>query len=107
MASTPRSTVGGGVEDFYSEDYATEELLVTPWTVSVARYSAFVAAPFLASISSFAVVLSDLSSQCSELRTKLVMSLSFLRSLNGTLFLIRDCRPVLFQHVLLSLFRYC
>ncbi|CAA6671629.1 unnamed protein product [Spirodela intermedia] len=31
-----KSTVGGGVEDFYSEDYATEELTVTPWTVSVA-----------------------------------------------------------------------
>ncbi|KAJ0986399.1 hypothetical protein J5N97_004755 [Dioscorea zingiberensis] len=32
----PKSTVGGGVEDVYGEDRATEEQLVTPWTVSVA-----------------------------------------------------------------------
>ncbi|KAJ6673589.1 MALIC ENZYME [Salix viminalis] len=32
----PKSTVGGGVEDVYGEDRATEDLLVTPWTISVA-----------------------------------------------------------------------
>ncbi|XP_039116007.1 NADP-dependent malic enzyme [Dioscorea cayenensis subsp. rotundata] len=32
----PKSTVGGGVEDVYGEDRATEEQLVTPWTLSVA-----------------------------------------------------------------------
>lgn len=32
------ATVGGGVEDVYGEDRATEDQLVTPWTVSVARY---------------------------------------------------------------------
>ncbi|KAG6740720.1 hypothetical protein POTOM_056188 [Populus tomentosa] len=32
----PKSTVGGGVEDVYGEDRATEEVLVTPWTISVA-----------------------------------------------------------------------
>lgn len=31
------ATVGGGVEDMYGEDRATEEQLVTPWTFSVAR----------------------------------------------------------------------
>lgn len=31
------ATVGGGVEDTYGEDQATEEQLVTPWMVSVAR----------------------------------------------------------------------
>lgn len=35
---SPRSTVGGGVEDVYGEDRASEDHLVTPWTVSVARY---------------------------------------------------------------------
>ncbi|KAL8129666.1 hypothetical protein V2J09_018821 [Rumex salicifolius] len=30
------SAVGGGVEDVYGEDRATEDQLVTPWTVSVA-----------------------------------------------------------------------
>lgn len=30
-------TVAGGVEDCYGEDRATEEQLVTPWIVSVAR----------------------------------------------------------------------
>ena len=34
---SPRSTVGGGVEDVYGEDCATEDQLVTPWTFSVAR----------------------------------------------------------------------
>lgn len=29
---------GGGVEDVYGEDSATEDQLVTPWTVSVARW---------------------------------------------------------------------
>ncbi|KAL2229017.1 NADP-dependent malic enzyme [Sesamum indicum] len=33
---SPRWTVGGGVEDVYGEDCATEDQLVTPWTVSVA-----------------------------------------------------------------------
>ncbi|XP_011081064.1 NADP-dependent malic enzyme-like [Sesamum indicum] len=33
---SPRWTVGGGVEDVYGEDRATEDQLVTPWTVSVA-----------------------------------------------------------------------
>ncbi|KAK9275804.1 hypothetical protein L1049_023074 [Liquidambar formosana] len=32
----PKSTVGGGVEDMYGEDCATEDQLVTPWTLSVA-----------------------------------------------------------------------
>nr|XP_043619177.1 NADP-dependent malic enzyme-like [Erigeron canadensis] len=32
----PSTTVGGGVEDVYGEDRATEDQLVTPWTVSVA-----------------------------------------------------------------------
>lgn len=32
----PKATVGGGVEDLYGEDFATEDQLVTPWTVSVA-----------------------------------------------------------------------
>jgi len=32
----PTHTVGGGVEDFYGEDRATEDQLVTPWTISVA-----------------------------------------------------------------------
>ncbi|KAJ0741144.1 putative malate dehydrogenase (oxaloacetate-decarboxylating) (NADP(+)) [Helianthus annuus] len=32
----PKSTVGGGVADVYGEDRATEDQLVTPWTVSVA-----------------------------------------------------------------------
>lgn len=33
----PKSTVGGCMEDVYGEDRATEEELVTPWTLSVAR----------------------------------------------------------------------
>lgn len=36
---SPRSTVGGGVEDVYGEDRATEDQLVTPWVVSVARFT--------------------------------------------------------------------
>ncbi|KAF8393440.1 hypothetical protein HHK36_021684 [Tetracentron sinense] len=32
----PKSSVGGGVEDAYGEDCATEDQLVTPWTISVA-----------------------------------------------------------------------
>lgn len=32
----PKCLVEGGVEDFYGEDRATEDQLVTPWTVSVA-----------------------------------------------------------------------
>ncbi|KAL8525083.1 hypothetical protein ACS0TY_014619 [Phlomoides rotata] len=31
-----KSTVGGGVEDVYGEDSATEDQYVTPWTVTVA-----------------------------------------------------------------------
>lgn len=34
------STVGGGVEEAYVEDRATEDHFVTPWTVSVARWGA-------------------------------------------------------------------
>ena len=37
LALDPKSTVGGGVEDVYGEDRATEDQLVTPWTFSVAR----------------------------------------------------------------------
>lgn len=33
-----KSTVGGGVQDIYGEDCATEDQLITPWTLSVARY---------------------------------------------------------------------
>lgn len=33
---SPRSTPGGGVEDVYGEDCATEDQLLTPWTTSVA-----------------------------------------------------------------------
>lgn len=32
-----KSTPGGGVEDVYGEDSATEDHYITPWTVSVAR----------------------------------------------------------------------
>lgn len=32
-----KSTVSGGVDDFYGEDLATEEELITPRAVSVAR----------------------------------------------------------------------
>lgn len=32
-----KSTVGGGVQDVYGEDTATEDHFVTPWSVSVAR----------------------------------------------------------------------
>ncbi|KAA8523165.1 hypothetical protein F0562_009588 [Nyssa sinensis] len=32
----PKHTVGGGVEDVYGEDRATEDQLVTPWTISIA-----------------------------------------------------------------------
>lgn len=32
-----KSTVAGGVGDFYGEDTATEDQVITPWTVSVAR----------------------------------------------------------------------
>ncbi|THG09917.1 hypothetical protein TEA_023574 [Camellia sinensis var. sinensis] len=34
-----KSTVGGGVEDVYGEDRATEDQPVTPWTISVASFS--------------------------------------------------------------------
>lgn len=34
----PKETVGGGVEDVYGEDRASEDQLVTPWTLSVARF---------------------------------------------------------------------
>lgn len=36
MMKDGEATVGGGVEDVYGEDRATEDQLVTPWTVSVA-----------------------------------------------------------------------
>ncbi|KAI3920972.1 hypothetical protein MKW92_029732 [Papaver armeniacum] len=32
----PKSSVGGGVQDVYGEDRATEDQLVTPWTFSIA-----------------------------------------------------------------------
>lgn len=32
-----KNGVGGGVEDVYGEDRATEDQLVTPWSFSVAR----------------------------------------------------------------------
>lgn len=32
-----KSGADGGVEDVYGEDSATEDQVVTPWTVSVAR----------------------------------------------------------------------
>jgi len=32
------AAVGGGVEDAYGEDRATEEQPVTPWTLTVARF---------------------------------------------------------------------
>ncbi|GFZ08595.1 NADP-malic enzyme 4 [Actinidia rufa] len=32
-----KCVVGGGVQDAYGEDSATEDQPVTPWTVSVAR----------------------------------------------------------------------
>lgn len=34
--------VGGGVEDVYGEDNATEDQFATPWTVSVARLNGFI-----------------------------------------------------------------
>lgn len=41
MSSTKRdddvAAAGGGVEDAYGEDRATEEQQVTPWSLSVAR----------------------------------------------------------------------
>ncbi|KAK1591661.1 hypothetical protein Q3G72_011361 [Acer saccharum] len=33
----PKSAIGGGVEDVYNEDRATEDQFVTPWTFSVAK----------------------------------------------------------------------
>lgn len=33
-----KSGVSGGVLDMYGEDKATEDQLITPWAVSVARY---------------------------------------------------------------------
>ncbi|KAJ4768494.1 Malic enzyme [Rhynchospora pubera] len=39
------STVEGGVEDAYGEDYATEDQLVTPWTVSIASGCALLRDP--------------------------------------------------------------
>lgn len=46
---SPRSTVGGGVEDVYGEDRATEEQLLTPWVVSIARYAANIRSSFILS----------------------------------------------------------
>ena len=36
--SSGMETAGGGVEDAYGEDRATEEQPVTPWTLTVARF---------------------------------------------------------------------
>lgn len=33
----PKSNVGGGVEDIYGEDRATEDQLITPWAFFIAR----------------------------------------------------------------------
>lgn len=41
----PKPNVGGGVEDVYGEDQATEDQLVTPWVFSVSRYVLYVACP--------------------------------------------------------------
>ncbi|KAJ4708522.1 Malic enzyme [Melia azedarach] len=41
----PKSTVGGGVEDPYGEDRATEDQLVTPWTISIASGSSLLRDP--------------------------------------------------------------
>lgn len=38
---------GGGVEDVYGEDRATEEQLITPWAFSVARSHRFGSIPML------------------------------------------------------------
>lgn len=46
----PKSTVGGGVEDPYGEDRATEDQLVTPWTISIARSLFFLLCLYLISI---------------------------------------------------------
>ncbi|XP_047330289.1 NADP-dependent malic enzyme [Impatiens glandulifera] len=40
------ATVGGGVEDVYGEDRATEDQLVTPWTTSVASGYTLLRNPF-------------------------------------------------------------
>lgn len=32
-----KPTIGGGVQDVYGEDRATEDQSVTPWNISVAR----------------------------------------------------------------------
>nr|ANW46672.1 NADP-dependent malic enzyme [Annona cherimola] len=40
-----KSTVGGGVADVYGEDHATEDQLVTPWTVTVASGSTLLRDP--------------------------------------------------------------
>ncbi|KAI6679536.1 hypothetical protein NL676_033417 [Syzygium grande] len=37
----PKSNVGGGAEDVYGEDHATEDQFVTPWALSVARFAFF------------------------------------------------------------------
>ncbi|XP_047316979.1 NADP-dependent malic enzyme-like [Impatiens glandulifera] len=36
LDNEPKTSVGGGMEDFYGEDTATEEHAVTPWSTSVA-----------------------------------------------------------------------
>lgn len=40
-------TVGGGVEDVYGEDRATEDQIVTPWATYVARFCSC-SSPFFA-----------------------------------------------------------
>ncbi|XP_031388365.1 NADP-dependent malic enzyme-like isoform X1 [Punica granatum] len=41
----PKSNVGGGVEDVYGEDRATEDQLITPWAFSVASGSSLLRDP--------------------------------------------------------------
>lgn len=43
----PKSPVCGGVQDPYGEDRATEDQVVTPWSVTVARSSIFLGIWFL------------------------------------------------------------
>jgi hypothetical protein len=56
------ATVAGGVGDTYGEDCATEDQLVTPWTVSVARSACDARSPRFPPIRSydFARMIDDL-----------------------------------------------
>jgi len=40
-----KSTVGGGVQDIYGEDCATEDQIITPWSISVASGSTLLRDP--------------------------------------------------------------